>query len=485
MTISRRDFFRRSASAGALSPSLTGLAAFNHADPSPEVQPFRFAGLGFGGYGDLVPSVDAPEIFIPADFRAVRLSTTLAPSTANRGFTVPHAVDGMAAFRMPNGNVRLIRNHEINDPVSYATPFGKLPYDTKAGGGTVSLEVEIRGKGDNIRVRLLREFPTLSGTHVNCAGGPTPWGSWLSCEETTEGPELVPQADGRVFGGRVKDHGYIFEVPASAEADVEPVPLKAMGRFVHEAVAVDPETGYVYETEDALYIAADAQANPGSGFYRFVPNVPGRLREGGRLQMLMVTGKPNYDTMKGQKPGQILPAEWVDIDDPDPANAHRDKAAVFRQGYAKGAAVFQRLEGCWFGDRSIFFDSTSGGDQRAGQVWQYRPTSQDAGQLILVFESPSRDVLDSPDNICVSPRGGLVICEDGGGEQYIRGLTPSGALFNLVHQPVSPLTAEFAGACFSPDGEVLFFNIQGSTSSRGTRLGGTYAMWGPWSRGGI
>lgn len=482
MTVSRRDFLRRAAASGALfAPSMAGLAAFNDAVAGTLAR----AALGSHGYGELVQAQGAPEIYIPIDFRCVRLSTTLQPSLADRSLIVPQGLDGMAAFSLPNGNIRLIRNHEINDPAGYAAPFGKRAYDPKAGGGTMSLEVENRMTERGREVRLLREFPSLCGTHVNCAGGPTPWGSWLSCEETTEGAELITLPDGTIRGGREKDHGYVFEVPLSANDEVEPVPLKAMGRFVHEAVAVDPATGIVYETEDATYDAKNPQTLPGAGFYRFIPSQPGELRRGGRLQMLAVTGMPNLMTMYGQTPGTVLPAQWVDIEDPDPKNAARDRAAVFRQGYAKGGAVFQRLEGCWYGDGSIFFDATSGGDAHAGQVWQYRPTSRDTGELILVFESPSRDVLDSPDNICISPRGGLVICEDGVNDQYIRGLSATGQLFNLVHQPKSVQTSEFAGACFSPDGSVLFFNIQGSTSSRSPRSGGTYAMWGPWERGGL
>ncbi|MGQ0815854.1 MAG: alkaline phosphatase PhoX [Gemmatimonadota bacterium] len=489
MPVSRRDFLRRTIiGSGALfAPSLSGLAAFNGLRAAPHAeQTVRHVGLGYGGYGELVPSLDAPELFIPIDFRCVRLSTTLSPSLADPGFIVPQAFDGMAAFALPNGNIRLVRNQEINDPITYATPFGQRPYDRKAGGGTTSLEVEVQGSGSERSVRLVREFASLSGTHVNCAGGATPWGSWLSCEETTDGQEIYTTATGATAGGRDRDHGYVFEVPASAEEEVEPVPLKAMGRFVHEAIAVDPATGIVYETEDRTYDFTNSQALPGAGFYRFIPAQPANLNAGGKLQMLAIAGRPNYMTMIGQKPGAILPAIWVDIDDPDPKGANRDSSAVFRQGYAKGAAVFQRLEGCFYADRSIFFDSTSGGDVRAGQVWQYRPTSNDGGQLILVFESPSCDVLDAPDNICISRRGGIVICEDGTNDQYIRGLTPNGGIFNLVHQPSNrSLTSEFAGSCFSPDGEILFFNTQGSTSSRGARLGGTYAMWGPWERGGL
>jgi secreted PhoX family phosphatase len=262
------------------------------------------------------------------------------------------------------------------------------------------------------------------------------------------------------------------------------VPLKGLGRFVHEALAVDAETGIVYLTEDMRHDPLVA-AGRGAGFYRFIPRVPGRLVEGGRLQMLRVKDQPNYRTATGQTVRASLAVDWVEIDDPDPAEAETNVSAVFQQGWAKGAAMFERLEGCFAGQGNIYFDATSGGDAGAGQVWSYRPTSADEGVLTLLFESPSRDVLDSPDNLCLSPRGGLMICEDGLAEQFIRALTPGGELFDLVR--TEGPSAEFAGVCFAPNGRTLFFNIQGGTraTSAATLAGGTYALWGPWERGSL
>ena len=473
MTLGRRKFLSRMFSAGgfaALTPSLAGLVACGGGGRSSDE---ARRPVTIEPYGPLVRSPDSPEIEIPERLRCVRLSSGGVPSTVRDGFLVPNAFDGMAAFPLPNGNVRLIRNHEMIDPADSARPIGTPYYDRTGSGGTTSLEVRISGEGDGLRVELVDEFASLAGTRINCAGGPTPWGSWLSCEETTEGPG----------DGFDRPHGYIYEVPAAATGPVDAVPLKAMGRFVHEAVAVDPETGIVYETEDTWYVPG---IRPGAGLYRFIPDEPGVLAAGGRLQMMAVTGEPGYLTARNQTPGVVLPAHWVDIDDPDPEEAEDDQLAVFRQGLDRGAARFARLEGAFYGDGGIYVVSTSGGDETSGQVFHYRPTSAEEGELTLVFESPGPDVLDSPDNLVVSPRGGLVMCEDGTGDQYVRALDREGRIVNLARARLDPgrqLAGEFAGSCFSPDGRVLFFNQQGDRQAGGTLASATYAMWGPWEDG--
>jgi secreted PhoX family phosphatase len=343
------------------------------------------------------------------------------------------------------------------------------------------LEVEPHG-----RRRLVRQYWSLVGTLRNCAGGPTGWGSWLSCEETLLGASA---------SGFAQNHGYSFEVPVATTpgTPAAPVPLKHLGRFSHEAVAVNPATGIVYETEDQ---------GDGSGFYRFVPATtptkPGDLAAtNGHLQMLKIAGVANwqYETAINQTVGVALPVEWVPINDPDPvAPAVGGLSAVFTEGFNKGGARFRRLEGCWFANGVVVFQSTNGGNMGFGQVWVYDPTAE---TLTLIFESPSHEVFDGPDNICVSPRGGLVVCEDAGGAQFLRGISPAGEVFDFARNLRN--TIEFAGACFSPDGQTLFVNQYGLSAVRTTlpykspvqipvgperfQRAATVAISGPWGSG--
>jgi uncharacterized protein len=215
----------------------------------------------------------------------------------------------------------------------------------------------------------------------------------LTCEETT-----VDQRQG--FQQR---HGYSFLVPASSNGAAMPIALKEMGRFAKEAAVADERTGIVYQTEDS---------GNSSGFYRFVPREADDLTRGGRLQMLKVADHPTFTGWTGQSVGQILHCQWVDIDNPDPDFA-AGQASCFAQGRAQGGAAFNRLEGIHRGEGNrIFFLSTGGGEAQRGQLWEYRAASHDKGLLRLVFQSPSSAVLDSPDNLCVTPSGAILFCED-------------------------------------------------------------------------
>lgn len=450
--IARRDFVRqagRLAGAAAVAPSLAGLAVCGTRGSAPADASSR------AGYGPLRAA--GPELALPEGFSYAVLGVEGRPMSDGR--PTPRAHDGMGLFAVSDDVVRLVRNHEDQDPPGVATPLvsPEFAYDPLAGGGTTTLEVRLDAEG---RPTLLRDFVSLGGTTINCAGGVTPWRSWLSCEETTLGK-------GR---GWSVPHGYVFEVPADADGPVKAEPIPDMGRFVHEAIAVDPDTGFVYETEDH---------NRRAGFYRFRPHAPGVLSQGGALEMLAVRGHPQADLRTGQRTGEWRGVEWVPIEQPDPPGAERRASTVWAEGHEAGGARFSRLEGCWHADESIYFHATNGGDAQLGQVWRYVPGEE---ALVLVFESPSQEVLDGPDNVTVSPRGGILICEDNEGSTHLRGLTPAGEIFpfalNLLNH------REFAGACFSPEGRTLFINLQGDTISMGPgHLGHTLAIWGPWEEG--
>jgi secreted PhoX family phosphatase len=434
-----------------------------------------------GGYGAPAPVPDerdgAVRLHLPEGFRY--RSFNPAGEAFTDGTATPGRHDGMAAFRGPRGTTILIRNHEVNGPVGAFGDPAKA-YDPAAGGGTATLQVTRDG-------RVLRSGPSLTGTQMNCSGGPMPWGAWVSCEETVNGPDVGNDFTGQDNTRLERRHGYIFEVPLDGRAGG---PIRSAGRFAHESAAFDPSSGAVYLTEDNFAFA--------SGFYRYLPPRnplrAGRILDGGRLQMLAVRGEPGKDLSLGQPAGVSYRADWVDIEDPDPeftGTPSNDTAiqAVGNQGRDKGAALFSRLEGAVHHHGTIYFVSTQGGATASGdtppggfgkgrgQVWAYETWS---GRLRLVHESPGSVVLDLPDNVTTSPRGTLVLCEDGGGDNYLRGLTRRGEIFDFARLvPVAGDSgAEFAGSTFGPGGHTLYVNVQ---SSQGV----SFAIRGPWRRGGF
>ncbi len=458
--LDRRSFLRQSALAGGAAFAFGGMV--NRLDLFATGGRRALAALDTVGFGPLSPkpTENTGEVFLglPDGFKYKVFGR--AGSIMSDGRPTPTNHDGMAAFDV-GGQLRLVRNHEI----AQGAARGVKPYDTAAGGGTTTLIVNPQTR------ELESDFLSMSGSIRNCAGGPTPWGSWITGEETIIGRLSSPPTN--------FPHGYTFDVSASANAEVDAIPLKGMGRFSHEAIAVDPLTNYIYETEDQGVT---------SGFYRYVPNEPNapglspNFMAGGTLQMLAIKERPQYDTRTGQTVGLELEAEWVEIRNPDP-NLENGARTVFSQGFNRaGAARFARLEGCWHGNGHIFFDSTTGGNVGQGQIWRYTPVSEAGGVLTLIFESPSIDVLNAPDNICYTPNGGLLICEDGTGVEFVHGLTPTGAIFKFIENVVPGRTGdEFAGSTFSPDLQTLFVNIQGANL--------TFAVWPEegrfWADGGI
>ena len=409
----------------------------------------RGAELTDAGYGPLVRDpnglLDLPEGF------SYRLLSSLGDAMSDGG-TVPDKADGMGCLPLPGGEIALVRNHEL-------TPFDESGgtiadgYDRLAGravlpGGTTTLVL------DAATLEKKREYRSLAGTIRNCSGGVTPWGSWLTCEEYVTEPEnIAPDKLGR-------DHGWVFEIPANAEGLVNPEPLKAMGRFNHEAACVDPETGIVYLTED----------RGDSVLYRFIPKGPGKLAEGGRLEAMVIDAMP--DTRNHDAPlmpvGKSYPVRWIALDDVEaPEDDLRERAA------AQGASIIARGEGIHMGTDELYVCSTSGGAEKYGQVFKLVPgRGASPDRFELFFESESASQFNYGDNLTVGPNGHLIVCEDQYTpivDNHLRGITPSGEPYAFGRLRMQ---TELAGGCFSPDGK--WFSVNAYAPTR------TIAITGPW-----
>ena len=489
MSVDRRTLLKTSAAVTAAGP-FAGLVAMpaDAAAPAPD---------------GLVPVPDKRDevvrLHLRPGFQYRSFHDTEQPVTLTDGTRLPGRHDGMGAFPGPYGTVVLVRNHELNNPRPGSTdPYAAFgagtPYDPMAGGGTTTVQVTPSG-------RPIRSFTSLNGTLMNCSGGQMPWGAWVTCEETVNGPDVGPDFTGASNVPLKKPHGYVFEVPASPyprPGQSTRAPIRHAGRFAHEAVSFSANEGFLYLTEDNFGFA--------SGFYRYrPPSNPmesGRLEDGGTLQMLKVEGLDNAHLEAQQATNTIYPVEWVDIPEPDvvypytpgqPAATPNNTALthVSSQGWAQGAAYFSRLEGQVFDRGVVYFTSTQGGGPAepgptagdtsgygngSGQVWAYDVRRK---LLRVVFQSPGPMTLDLPDNITTSPRGTLVVCEDNVNDNYVRGLSPTGNLWDIALNRLRSRTGadrsndEFAGSTFSPSGDTLFVNIQASA-------GMTFAIWGPW-----
>jgi len=483
MSVDRRTVLKSSAAVAAAGPFAGLVAAPAEARKAP---------LAAG----LVPVPDerdgAVRLHLPRGFRYRSFHDTTQTVTLTDGTLLPGRHDGMGAFEGPGSTVLLVRNHEVNNPTPAFGPG--VPYDSQGGGGTTTIQVTKKGN-------VIRSFTSLNGTMMNCSGGQMPWGSWVTCEETVNGPDVGPDFTGRSNVPLTQRHGYIFEVPVSrfpGEGQSSRQPIRNAGRFAHEAVSFDPVNGHLYLTEDNFGFA--------SGFYRYTPPSDpmevGRLEDGGVLEMLRVVGLPNAHLEAEQLDDTVYDVDWVVIANPDVAYPYtpgvtaptpNDTAIVHvgSQGWLLGAAHFSRLEGQVYDDGIVYFTATQGGGAAetgtqaggtpgygngSGQVWAYDIAAQ---TLRVVFQSPGPMTLDLPDNITTSPQGTLVVCEDSSGDNYLRGLSPDGEIWDIALNRLRSAAGaprfgeEFAGSTFSPDGHTLFVNIQASA-------GLTFAIWGPW-----
>lgn len=383
------------------------------------------------------------------------------------GLFTPSLPDGMATFDVGNGKTAVIRNHELvssdfgafgkTNELLNQIPSNKV-YDLGSekvrckGGTTTFIYNEVTGEIES-------SWLSLAGTIRNCAGGKTPWNSWVSCEET-----FVNKSN------NLKErHGYNFEVPMTTTPQLcDPIPLKAMGRFNHEAICVDPRSGIVYQTED----------RNDSGIYRFLPTEKGNLKAGGILQTLVVKAQKSLDTRNWENNdmplNQPLEVEWIDLDAMDD-----EKDSLRYRGFEGGAARFARGEGMWFGTEEVYFACTSGGKKKWGQVFRYVPSpyegtareSEQPGTLELFLEPNDKELLQYCDNLTVAPWGDILMCEDRA-RPTIVGVTPRGELYKVAENVGIP--SEFAGGVFSPSGKTFFVNIQ--------HAGMTLAITGPWQK---
>jgi uncharacterized protein len=428
------------------------------------------------GYGPLYPTPDEDTgtvyLRLPRGFKYRVISKQGDPMSD--GNPTPGIFDGMGAYPGPDGTTILIRNHENRSrpgEIPVVVPADKrYDPDPNTRGGNTKLVVDAKRE-------VVDSFAVLGGTHTNCAGGAMPWGSWITCEEifnygSVEGNTTTPTG---------VPHGYAFEIPADADGPVEPEPIKAAGRFAREAVAwLD---GALYQTEDRGPAA----------FYRYRPSTQPRragdlAASSGVVEALAVVGKQNFDA-NAAVPGQREQVSWVTVDQPDPPTD-----TMRTQAFAKGAARFARTEGIWTADDSVYFDCTSGGEAGQGQLWHFEPDGQGGGWLTLIYESTSEADLDNPDNLVIVPKTGhIFLQEDGDDTQYVRGVTPDGAIYDFA-EAVLQSGSEFCGGCFSPDGKTFFVNQQGDrqpapedpTNPPADEAGYTYAIWGPFGgvRGG-
>lgn len=417
------------------------------------------------GYGPLIADpnglLDLPEEF---SYRFI----SQGGETMDDGLLTPGQFDGMGCFALEGTRVALVRNHELKadsrthknwgpggfhqERVHLLDPAKVYDVDKQGvplPGGTSTLVY------DMATGRVERRFMSLAGTSTNCAGGQTPWGSWLTCEETEVSPARHDVS---------KEHGWVFEVPATATGLVDPVPLKAMGRFDHEAVCIDPRSGVVYLTED----------KEDGLFYRFIPTTPGRLVEGGKLQALVIKGAPGADTTNNGERfwavGDWRDVEWIDLDDVESPDAD-----LRMRGRAAGAAFFNGGEGIHWGADELYFTAKDGGPLTRGQMFRYVPGEDgQTGRIQLFVESTDEKVWNMGDNLTVAPWGHVIVCEDNYSDDipnHLKGVTPDAKVYTIARN-VFRGNSEFCGCCFSPDASVLFVNIQ--------YPGITLAITGPW-----
>jgi uncharacterized protein len=508
-SMDRRSFVRRGVGLGGSLAALGPLSAYyaRTAAGAPVASP---------GYGPLILKGD---LWLPPGFWYQRISQQ--GTIMSDGNPTPGIFDGMAAF--PGGwrGDILIRNHENREregELHVLVPSDKAYDYPSTVGGNTKLVVDRKRAGwhdreHGIRTRkyeyeVKHDFAILGGTSTNCAGGVAFRRYWITCEEVVKGP-----TGGSDDMTAAKTHGYVYFVDAYARRPVQAVPVRQAGRFAHEA-AVELD-GVIYETEDWSLeddpLSPDTTKQSGSVLYRYVPaqgdddddddedhddfdlgrGLPHWLLNG-KLQALKIKGEWHANMDVGRPVGSSYQVEWVDVpvpDHQDDSNRNLTRTSIETtptriQAQDNGAAFFDRQEGIWvnYDKGKIYFDCTTGGEQNLGQVWEYNPHRE---RLTLVYESENAAQLENPDNVVIVPQTGhILLQEDSDGEQFVRGLSPRGEIYDFAKSAAN--STEFCGGCFSPDGSTFYLNQQGD---RGSLPGGpsgseavTYAIYGPFGK---
>lgn len=416
MTLSRRALGRSAAALFALS----SLGLPRRAAAAPR-------------FGPLVKPQDGGLLALPQGFTATVIQR--AGEGMSDGYPMPAAPDGMGCFVGPGGSWALLRNHElVGQPLRRWWPEGQAPaeaFNPNVYGGVSRLLI------DPTTLSLRESRMVLAGTENNCGGGASPWG-WLSCEETDS-----------------PGHGWAFLCLPTDDRLLPARPQRAMGRFRREAVAwTFPE-----------HVAVMTEDHHESALYRFVPDSPAAPFGPGKLQAMAILGKPGFDLGVGLTEGQRLLVRWVTLPDPS-----AETIPCREQARKLGAAIVRRGEGlAGDGAHTVVFCATSGGPLDLGQIFSLDLVRN---ELRLLVQSEDRARLNMPDNCVIAPWGDVLFCEDGDRDDRLMGLTPEGELYDLAHNALTG--QEMAGVCFSPDGQVMFLNLQ--------RDGVTLAVRGPFPK---
>ena len=430
------------------------------------------------------PLMDDPNgiLALPAGFR-YKIVTQAGQTQLEEGGPTPSNHDGTAVFRARRHRLRLIQNHELGAGAPLGVPHVEgTVYDPGAVGAGGCTVIETDNAGNNYG-----EWVGISGTAVNCAGGPTPWGTWLTCEETEIKKDTTWSANG-LTGTYQLDHGYVFEVFTDGTSN--PQPIKAFGRYAHEALAVDKTRTQVYLSEDA--------STPNGLFYRWTAPAGVRLRAGiadqlgdtdgtlAAMAILMDDGSvlPDVAYLTSAQLGRPFPVRWVDVPERD------GQTMSVRTQFADGQVTRgKKFEGVWGTDDGVYVvnsfafnspDLPVDAAKHDGMVWFYSYAEQ---TITLVTYFPHQQTaadgtkakyddltFDGPDNVTVTPWGTLVLAEDGVGASHVLSSVPGGPSYAIARNQLNE--SEFTGPTFTDDGRTLFVNIQ--------TPGITLAITGPW-----